>query len=157
MKELWKYQNMKPKGNKRILSRVMNWSGIVWFARSPDLTLLYFYLWGTIKAIVYRTRIDTKNDSWCIRWSEAAEINSKFGKCQTQSPKDIKCVFETVNNVLKRKHKDLTRIDWFSYFLYNFFVKRLHTYVYRTCFSFFYSQNKLEKFDRLKLRHACIS
>lgn len=56
---------MKPKGNKRILSRVMNWSGIVWFARSPDLTLLDFYLWETIKAIVinYRTRIDTKDDS----------------------------------------------------------------------------------------------
>lgn len=35
---------------------------IVWPPRSPDLTPLDFYLWGTVKEKVYATRVDTREE-----------------------------------------------------------------------------------------------
>lgn len=43
-----------------------NWIGrggpVPWPARSPDLTVMDYYLWGRLKEIVYRTAPTTKDD-----------------------------------------------------------------------------------------------
>jgi len=35
---------------------------VAWPARSPDLTPLDFYLWGTVKSLVYNTGVDTREE-----------------------------------------------------------------------------------------------
>lgn len=49
--------------NQRFPNRVLALHGTIpWPARSPDLTPLDFFVWGTIKNIVYRTEPTTEDD-----------------------------------------------------------------------------------------------
>lgn len=69
---LWFQQDGAPAHNGRNVTQYLNtefperWIGnrgaVAWPARSPDLSPLDFYLWGTLKDLVYKNNINTLED-----------------------------------------------------------------------------------------------
>ena len=69
---LWFQQNGAPAHNSRIVRQFLEaefpgrWIGtrgaVEWPARSPDLSPLDFFLWGTLKNVIYRRTINTRDE-----------------------------------------------------------------------------------------------
>ncbi|KAJ8942415.1 hypothetical protein NQ318_014462 [Aromia moschata] len=59
---------------------------ILWPPRSPDLTILYFYLWGRLKQIVYREPLENDEEQLKTRIQNAVkslsieEIRNSFNE-----------------------------------------------------------------------------
>lgn len=63
-----------------------NWIGrngpIHWPARSPDLTVLDFYVWGTMKAFVYSKEIETKQELIQRIYAAAQQIREELPRIE---------------------------------------------------------------------------
>lgn len=144
---------MKPASNRPTLSRKANWSERARYylvreiARSCNIT--DFYPQGTVKAIVYRTRVDWRQE--LIERIDGAhslirsKISMKFGERQTQFPYDAKLTLEKgtafwngrINQLSFRCNKTFEGIC--SRFIFFFFLL---------------VQRVLVKLDRLNLLHS---
>ncbi|KAJ4438674.1 hypothetical protein ANN_14621 [Periplaneta americana] len=61
----------EPPGFLNAINSDKQWIGrdgtIGWAARSPDLALLDFYVWGHLKSLVYETPIETEDELGCLQ------------------------------------------------------------------------------------------
>ena len=49
---------------------------VAWPPRSPDLTPLYYYLWGHMKTLVYETKVDSRAALRCRIFAAAEQIRN---------------------------------------------------------------------------------
>ena len=51
---------------------------VVWPPKSPDLTPCYFFLWGYMKSLVFKTPVETRQELIArILWEAATTIRGK--------------------------------------------------------------------------------
>ena len=66
---------------QQCVTRVRSFGDIAWPARSPDITVPHFFLWGFLKDRVFRRRIMTVQELKQATVDEVAAIDEDLRRC----------------------------------------------------------------------------
>jgi hypothetical protein len=110
----------------------------VWPPRSPDLTPVYFYLWGHLKPIIYARRCNSRNELWnAIETAETTMHNMPDVFQRTWNSWCNRAQLCSDCNCMHFKHLLLIVSNWPDVFLFT--VNKVFNPHLRYCLFFFAS------------------